>query len=100
MTETVSLPLRAALAPLVADTTFRAPPFSQNVRLLLRFAVNFAYPFRWCDHGRQGGQNHGVQRRGVTNIKVLEDPFKLEQVGRSFYAHSWLQKYNFAHGGI
>lgn len=31
------------------------------------------------------------------NLKVLEEPFKLEQVGRSFCVYSWLQKYNFAH---
>ncbi|XP_039713382.1 schwannomin-interacting protein 1 isoform X5 [Pteropus medius] len=34
---------------------------------------------RWCDLGKQGRQKHGVKRRGVTNLKVLEEPFQLEQ---------------------
>lgn len=32
--------------------------------------------------GKQGEQNHGVKRQGVTHLKVLEEPFNLEQVGQ------------------
>lgn len=32
-----------------------------------------------------------MKRRGVTNLKVLEEPFEMEQVGEKFLVHSWLQ---------
>lgn len=70
-----------------------APLFPQSVKLALRLAASifFLIPFRWCDHGTQGRQHHGVKRRGVSNLKVLEEPFKVERVARSSCVHPWLQ---------
>lgn len=62
MTETLPLPLQSSVGiPCCKDNIQRLLPFSQNVKLLLSFAVYFVYTFRWCDHRRGAGRTIGFK---------------------------------------